>query len=76
MGDNPFNTVPEVVSSLTLLKELHMMDCKITNISERFVGHNISSVSESQSLTSLHVCQLLSKYIILHCYVQRPYKVF
>jgi len=39
IGENPFNTVPEVVSSLTSLKKLNMSDCKISTLHERFVSH-------------------------------------
>jgi len=37
--ENPLNTVPEVVSSLTPLKELCMKDCRLRTLPERFVCH-------------------------------------
>jgi len=40
IAHNPLNTVPEVVSSLTSLKELDMWNCKLFNLPERFVCHS------------------------------------
>jgi len=37
--ENTFNTVPDVVSSLTSLKELDMSYCDISSLPERFVCH-------------------------------------
>jgi len=39
MQGNPFNTVPDVVSSLTSLKQLDMSGCGISSLPERFVCH-------------------------------------
>jgi len=41
IGKNPLNTVPEVVSSLTSLKELYMKDCKLYTLPERFVSQSL-----------------------------------
>jgi len=57
IGWNSLNTVPKVVSSLKSLKELYMWRCELSDLPERSVSHNTISVSESQSLTSLHACQ-------------------
>jgi len=38
---NPINTVPEVVSSLTSLKELDMESCELSTLPERFVEHSL-----------------------------------
>jgi len=40
IGDNPLKTLPEVVSSLTSLKELDIENCGLSNLPERFVCHN------------------------------------
>jgi len=40
IAGNPLNTVPEVVSSLTSLKELNMGGCELSDLPERFVCHN------------------------------------
>jgi len=45
---NPLNTVPEVVSSLTSLKELYMGICEFSTLPERFVFHRIRIVSSTQ----------------------------
>jgi len=37
IGWNSLNSVSEVVSSLTSLKELDMLRCKLSNLPERFV---------------------------------------
>jgi len=39
IGWNPLNTVPEVVSLLTSLKELNMWSCKLSTLLERFVSY-------------------------------------
>jgi len=39
IGRNPLNTVPDVVSSLTSLKQLDMWNCGISSLPERFVSH-------------------------------------
>jgi len=39
IGANPLNIVPEVVSSLTSLKELDMVGCELSTLPERFVCH-------------------------------------
>jgi len=39
IGRNTLNTVPDVVSSLTSLKQLNMSDCGISSVPERFVCH-------------------------------------
>jgi len=43
IGRNPLNAVPEVVSSLTSLKELDMIMCKLSTLPERFVEYFIVS---------------------------------
>jgi len=48
IGDNPLNTVPEVVSSLTSLKELNMGSCELFTLPERFVCHRFCIVSSTQ----------------------------
>jgi len=48
IAENPLNTVPEVVSSLTSLKELDMWRCKLSTLPERFVFHNFCIVSNTQ----------------------------
>jgi len=40
IAKNSLNTVPEVVSSLTSLKELDMWQCELSDLPERFVCHN------------------------------------
>jgi len=40
IGYNPLNTLPEVVSSLTSLKELNMWICELSTLPERFVCHS------------------------------------
>jgi len=42
IGDNPLYTVPDVVSSLTSLKELNKGSCKLFDLPKRFVCHNFS----------------------------------
>jgi len=39
IGMNTLNTVPDVVSSLTSLKQLYMKRCGISSLPERFVCH-------------------------------------
>jgi len=43
IAKNPLHTVPEVVSSLTSLKELDMRSCKLSDIPERFMEYFIVS---------------------------------
>jgi len=48
IGKNPLYAVPEVVSSLTSLKELTVGCCKLSTLPERFVCHIFSIVSSTQ----------------------------
>jgi len=48
IGWNPLHTVPKVVSSLTLLKELNMWTCELSTLPERFVCHSFSIVSNTK----------------------------
>jgi len=43
---NPLNTVPDVVSSLTSLKQLKMNRCGISSLPERFVCHLFITTSQ------------------------------
>jgi len=43
---NPLNTVPEVVSSLTSLKQLNMSYCSKFWLPERFVCHTFITISQ------------------------------
>jgi len=46
IGENPLNTVPDVVSSLTSLKQLDMRECGISSLPERFVCHMFITTSQ------------------------------
>jgi len=46
IGGNPLNTVPDVVSSLTSLKQLDMDRCDISSLPERFVCHMFITTSQ------------------------------
>jgi len=46
IGDNPLNTVPDVVSSLTSLKQLNMNNCGISSLPERFVCQMFITTSQ------------------------------
>jgi len=46
IGVNTLNTVPDVVSSLTSLKQLNMIDCDISSLPERFVCHMFITTSQ------------------------------
>jgi len=46
IGENPLNTVPDVVSSLTSLKQLNMSRCRISSLPERFVCHMFITTSQ------------------------------
>jgi len=46
IGDNALNTVPDVVSSLTSLKQLDMSYCDISSLPERFVCHMFITTSQ------------------------------
>jgi len=43
---NPLYTVPDVVSSLTSLKQLNMSRCDISSLPERFVCHMFITTSQ------------------------------
>jgi len=62
---NSLNIVPEVVSSLTSLKKLDVWRCELSTLPERFVFHNISSVSNIQYFSSL--------MLIKECYAMLSY---
>jgi len=44
--DNTLNTVPDVVSSLSSLKQLNMRRCDISSLPERFVCHMFITTSQ------------------------------
>jgi len=46
IGVNPLNTVPDVVSSLTSLKQLDMNSCGISSLPERFVCNMFITTSQ------------------------------
>jgi len=46
IGHNTLNTVPDVVSSLTSLKQLYMWGCGISSLPERFVCHIFITTSQ------------------------------
>jgi len=46
IGWNTLNTVPDVVSSLTSLKQLDMSECGIFSLPERFVCHMFITTSQ------------------------------
>jgi len=46
IGRNTLNTVPDVVSSLTSLKQLNMSHCGISSLPERFVCHLFITTSQ------------------------------
>jgi len=41
------NTVPDVVSSLTSLKQLDMSHCRISSLPERFVCHMFNTTTQN-----------------------------
>jgi len=53
IGHNTLNTVPDVVSSLTLLKYLNMSYCGISSLPDRFVCHMFITTSQHHYSTSL-----------------------
>jgi len=50
IGHNLLNTVPDVVSSLTSLKQLYMSSCRISSLPERFVCHMFITTSHHNCL--------------------------
>jgi len=46
IGWNTLKTVPDVVSSLTSLKQLDMEECGISSLPERFVCHMFITISQ------------------------------
>jgi len=50
---NPLNTVPDVLSSLTSLKQLNMRHCSGFRLPERFVCHMFITNYFTKSLLSL-----------------------
>jgi len=46
IGHNTLKTVPDVVSSLTSLKQLNMSVCRISSLPERFVCHVFITTSQ------------------------------
>jgi len=60
---NPLNAVPDVVSSLTSLKQLYMSRCGISSLPERFVCHMFITISQYF-------------YYLLLNYIYTPLKVY
>jgi len=57
IGYNTLNTLPDVVSSLTSLKQLNMNRCGISSLPERFVCHMFIATTQHPAVTrapSLH----------------------
>jgi len=52
IASNSLFAVPEVVSSLTSLKELDMYGCRLSDLPERFVCQNVWIVLNIQYLKS------------------------
>jgi len=55
IGWNTLNTVPDVVSSLTSLKQLNMSRCRISRLPERFVCHMFIISTEPQLIYIHHL---------------------
>jgi len=68
IGENPFNTVPDVVSSLTSLKQLNMSHCRISSLPARFVGHMFITTSQHHYYLDLlkYICTQFIIYKIIY----------
>jgi len=56
--DNSLKTVPDVVSSLTSLKQLNMSRFGISSLPERFVCHMFITTSQHNYYTFLYIVAL------------------
>jgi len=64
IGYNTLNTVPDVVSSLTSLKQLNMWSCGISSLPERFVCHMFITTTQDYYYYSItYVYTQLIQYI-------------
>jgi len=66
VGSNPLNRVPDVVSSLTSLKQLDMNSCDISSLPERFVCHMFITTSKHHYYLSLYYIYIQHCIIFKH----------